>query len=81
MKKGKFVIEAGTDVFYAINRLCLRVLCDPGDQQYVSSDATLDAQFVKAWLKGPNFDEPAFGAMKASARDEIHMDEVPFAPR
>ena len=80
MKKRKFVIEADTDVFYAINRLCLRVLCDPGDQQYVSSDATGDADLSEAWLKGPNFDEPAFGAMDC-ARDGIHMNEVPFAPR
>jgi hypothetical protein len=59
----------GKDLFYAISRLCLRVLEEPGSQQYVGPDQALaDAAFVKGWL------------WEAST-DDVAMSEVPFAPR
>ena len=80
MKK-KFVIEAtidpknvlGSEVFYAMNRLCSYQLRPDEDPQYHELDcATGDAQLIEAWLKRD---------VRLETAQEVWMDEIPFAPR
>lgn len=61
----------GPELFYAMHRVCSPILLEPGDRQYVDVGYAIeDALAIKMWL----------GGVYTPARNEIAMDEVPFAP-